>query len=81
MKICIKASTGLSRYFRDLNRMRSVYVMDDTGRNQQVIRYVSPETNESFALIGAGNNKYQFVKIEKADKDWQIVEVIDEGTL
>lgn len=81
MKICIKASTGLSRYFRDLNRMRSIYVMDDTGRNQQVIRYTKPGTNESFALIGAGNNKYQFVRIEKADNDWQIAEVIDEGTL
>lgn len=81
MKICIKASTGLSRYFRDLNRMRSVYVMDDNGRNQQVIRYTKPGTNDSFALIGVGNGKYQFVKIEKAGKDWQIAEVLDEGTL
>lgn len=78
MKRYIKASSGLTRYFTNLTPMRSIMITDGRGRTQKVTRYVDPSTNESFALLNAGDD-FQVVKIEKSGKTWQVVDIIDSG--
>jgi hypothetical protein len=63
-------------------RKRTIDVEYPTGKLQSVIRYVDPDTDESFAVVNNGNDNCDFVRVEPiSNKKYQVVDIVNKDIL
>ena len=77
MKRYIKSFTltDAGKFFRNLVSKRTVDIKTDDGKYISAIRYVDPNTDDSFALIPS-NNIYAIVKISKSPNKYYVVDEV-----
>lgn len=77
MKRYIKSFTltDAGKFFRNLVSKRTVDIKTDNGKYVSAIRYVDPNTDNSYAMIQS-NGSFAIVKISKSPNKYYVVDEV-----
>ncbi len=67
--------TDAGNFFRNLVSKRTVDIKTDDGKYVSAIRYVDPNTDDSYALIQS-NGAFAIVKISKSPNKYYVVDEV-----